>query len=164
MRELAIKDIIDMPSSGVSYLKSVVSGGILKWIPASLIAVLVDIQDAFGALFWIVGIMWMCDFIIGTSKAWMEDPSQLEWSKSFRSVIKLFVMGFGVLSIHLIEHMLLETGVNVEGKLTGAALLIIGSTEAISIMDNLSYFFPGLDTLTSRIKELLSKGRKNGGD
>lgn len=164
MKEFMVNDICSMPGSAATYSRSIaMSGGLLKWIPASLIAVFTDIQQAFGTLFWIVGILWLCDFLVGTAKVWMEDPKKLEWSRSFRSFIKLLVMGVGILAIHLIERMLGEAGVQLYGKLTGAALLIIGSTEAISVMDNLTYFFPGLADLQKKIKDLLGKVRSGNG-
>ena len=160
MKEFQVSDLVSMPNEAVYYGKMFFGlGSITKWIPASLIALFTNINQVFGTLFWIVGILWFCDFIIGIAKAWMEDEKKVEWGKAFKSVIKILVMGVGVLAIHFTEKLILETGVDLQGKLTGAVLIVMGTTEAISVLDNLTYFFPQLDGIAKKIRDLLGKAR-----
>ena len=157
MRPYQTSDLVQMPSDSIEYVKTLFT--VAKWIPAALIAIFTDINHVFGTLFWIVGILWFCDFIIGTARVWVDDSKSLQWGKSFRSVIKLLVMGVGVIAVYFIEQLILETGVNMQGKLTGAVLLVMGTTEAISVMDNFAWFFPQIQGITDKVKDLLGKGR-----
>jgi phage-related holin len=161
MRAYQTSDLWNMPADSLNYTKSLLVFS--KWVPATLIALFTGINQLFGTLFWLVGILWFCDFFIGTTRVWVDDSKRLEWGKSFRSVIKLLVMGVGVIAIHMIEKLIFVTGVNLQGKLTGAILLVMGTTEAISVLDNLTYFFPQIDEVAKKIKELLEKARNESG-
>ena len=164
MEEFRMSDVVDMPTNSISYVKAILSsGGLMKWIPASLIAIFTDINQVFGTLFWIVGLLWLCDFLIGTAKAWVDDKDSIQWGKSFKSVIKLIVMGVGVLSIHFIEKLIKEGGIDLQGKFVGAVLLAMGTTEGISVVDNLAYFFPQMNVLFGKIREILLKVRNGNG-
>ena len=159
MKAFEYSDICQMPHDSIEYSKTLLNIG--KWIPASLIALFTDINHVFGSLFWIVGILWFCDFIIGTTRVWVDDDRKLEWGKSFRSVIKLIVMGVGVIAIYFIEMLVKESGVDMQGKLTAAVLMVMGTTEAVSVLDNLAWFFPQIQGIANKIKDILGK-KSNG--
>ena len=74
--------------------------------------------------------------------------------------MKLFVLAATVLSMALVERMILYTGVNASDKLVAASLIVIGTAEAFSILDNLCYFFPPMKIVADKARELLGKGKE----
>ena len=165
MKEFTMVDTITIPATAAAYTKKtfLVQAGI-KWVPATLVAVLADLSDVFTELFYIVILLWLCDFAIGFARALVDKDVKVEWIKIVRSVVKLFVIAVGVVAIHAIEGLLLSSGIDTNGKLTAAMLLVVGIAEALSILDNLCYFFPGMGALAERVKGLLTKATKNGGE
>jgi phage-related holin len=148
------------PAAAASYAKTTFTGSFsAKWIPAGLVALFVDMAGLFDQLFFIVIMLWGCDFLIGFLKAWHDPNDGLEWMRAFRSVLKLLVIAIGVVAIHLVEQMVAHQGIDTQQKLTVATLLVIGVTEAVSILDNLCYFFPAMDAVAKRIKAVMGKAR-----
>lgn len=131
-----------------------------KWIPAGLMAVVLDASKAFTQLFWIVIMLWASDLMIGFLRAWHDPKKDIEWIKVFRSVVKLFVIALAVVAMSTIEQFLLQTGLDTQGKLTVATLMVIGAADALSILANLSYFWPGLATVAERAKAMLGEAAK----
>ena len=163
MKEFTMVDTITIPATAAAYTKKtfLMQAGI-KWVPATLVAVVADLSSVFTELFYIVILLWLCDFAIGFARALVDDAVKVEWIKIIRSVVKLFVIAVGVIAIHSIEHLLSASGIDTHGKLTVAMLLVVGIAEALSVLDNLCYFFPRMGALAERIKGLLLKSTRNG--
>jgi len=163
-RDFNLSQLAQIPADTAAYAQKTYVGSALgiKWLPAGLVALIFDITHIFEELFWVVILLWFCDFAIGFLKAWHNPKTDVEWGKVFRSVLKLVVIVLGVVAVHLIEHLLGANGIATQEKLTGAALIVIGFGEAVSIMDNLCYFFPQMKTLAEKIKDLLGKARNGG--
>lgn len=131
-----------------------------RWIPAALVAVVTDLQHAFQELFWVVVGLWACDLLVGLLRAFHDPGRELEWNRVFQSVIKLCVIGAGIGGVHLIEHLLVEGGIEVgEARLTTAALLVIGTAEAASVLGNMVYFWPSMGPFADRLRDMLGKKR-----
>ena len=163
MKQLNGADVLAMPALSAAYAKKTFVTGIApKWIPAGLVALFVDLGQAFDTLFWIIVLLWGCDFAIGGLRAWHDTEVGFDWAKAFRSVLKLVVIAFAVIAVHLMEHLAIEGGIDTQEKLTAAVLLVIGVSEAFSILDNLCYFFPQMGGIANKIRGLLGKARNGG--
>ena len=165
MKEFTMVDTVTIPATAAAYTKKtfLLNAGI-KWIPASLVAVLADLSGVFTELFYIVILLWLCDFAIGFARALVDPKVNVEWIKVVRSVVKLFVIAVGVVAIHAIEGLLLSSGIDTRDKLTAAMLMVVGIAEALSVLDNLCYFFPSMGALADKLKGLLNKANGNGGE
>ncbi len=128
-----------------------------RWLPSALGAVLLDAATVFTQLFWIVILLWFSDLVIGIAKAWHSPDEELEWGKVFKSVIKLFVITISAVAMNAIEQMLSQMGLNINGKLVVATLLVIGSADAFSLLSNLAYFYPAMTTVADRVKGFLGQ-------
>ena len=128
-----------------------------RWLPAGLVAVAINAAEAFNELFWIVVTLWFSDLCIGILRAWHDSERELEWVRIFRSVVKLFVITVAVIAMNGIEQMLGQLDLDTGGKLVVATLLVIGSADAISILANLSYFYPGMLTVADKVKAMLGQ-------
>lgn len=163
MRELTGNDVSKMPRDFVKYTESTfVSGAVVKWIPAALVAIFTDVCAAFTELFWVVVMLWVIDFVVGILRAAHNPDVEFSWSKAYGSVLKLFIIALSVPAMHLIEHLVAESGVDLTYKLTSAVLIVIGVTEAGSVLDNMAYFWPQLDAMNAKVKDLLGRARENG--
>lgn len=159
-----LADVLAVPATAVMYTKKTfLASGWWKWCPAALLTVFLDLQSVFGELFYVVILLWACDFLIGFLRA-VHDPSvRIEWIKIFRSAIKLIVIGVGIVAVHLIENLLMHSGIKTDARLTGAVLIVIGVAESMSVLDNLIYFFPRLAAPAKQIQELLGRVKNAGG-
>lgn len=152
------------PGMAAGYAKTTFTGSFsAKWIPAGLVALFTDLAGLFDQLFFIVVLLWACDFLIGFLRAWHDPALSLEWMKAFRSVLKLLVIAIAVVAVHLMEQLIASQGIHTQEKLTVATLIVIGVTEAVSILDNLCYFFPAMDAVATKIKGVLGKARNDDG-
>lgn len=164
MRDLEMVDTYTIPATAAAYTKKTfVAQAAAKWVPATLIAVLTDLSAAFTELFYIILVLWACDFFIGFLRALVDPEVKVEWIRVVRSVIKLVVIAVGVVALHAMEHLLVQSGIDTHEKLTVAMLMVVGIAESFSILDNLCYFFPSMGALADRAKALLNKGNGNGG-
>jgi len=163
MKHFSSPDVMTFPATVATYSKKTfLANGLAKWLPASLLAVLVDLQHVFNQLFFIIILLWFCDFLIGFLRAWHDPAVEVQWVRIMRSVLKLIVIGVGIVAVHLIEELICTSGVDTQAKLTGAVMVVIGVAESMSILDNLVYFFPGLGDQVGRIRALLDKARNGG--
>ena len=162
MRAFESRDLFAMPAAAAVYSKKTFTAGMSgKWLPAGLAAFFIDLQTVFGELFWVIVGLWICDFMIGFLRAWHDPEDEVDWTKAFRSVLKLLVIGFAAVAVHFMEVLISHGGIDTQQKLVGAVLIVIGITEATSILDNLTYFWPGLGDLVKRAKDLMGRA-KNG--
>lgn len=160
MKDLTGNEVMNMPRELLTHTSSTfLSGGSVKWIPAALVALFTDIGQAFSELFWVVVGLWLLDFVIGFTRAIHDPKVELAWSKAFGSVLKLFIIALSVPAMHLIERLIAEAGVDIGYKLTSAVLIVIGVSEAGSILGNLVYFWPGLGELAEKVKGLLGQAK-----
>jgi len=164
MRGLYTEDVFRLAPEAAIYAKKTFTGSLqAKWLPAGLCALFVDMASVFDELFWIVVLLLFCDFGIGVLRAWHDPTRCFETAKAYGSIMKLVVIGIGTYAVHLIERLIFQAGIDTQEKLVGATLVIIGVSEAYSIVDNLTYFFPGLVEIATKVRSLLGKGR-NGHD
>jgi ABC-type transport system involved in cytochrome bd biosynthesis fused ATPase/permease subunit len=165
MKEFENSDVFTMPAMAIGYTKKTYAANFsMKWLPAGLVALVTDLADVFTELFFIIVLLWFGDLVIGVARAWHDQEKEIDWTKMMGSILKLLVICIGVVSVHLIEHLILNaTGIDTQMKLCVATLIVIGSAEAFSIVDNLCYFFPQMGDVAKRIKDLLGKARNNDG-
>lgn len=160
MKPLGIDSIYQAPAEILSYAKSAyLAGGSVKWIPAGLLAILVDLRQVYGELFYTVALLVVCDLLVGVARAWHDPNRDLEYGKLLRSLLKLFVIAIGVAAIALMEHLITIQGLDTKEKLTTAALLVIGVGESVSILDHLTYFFPKIAGVSARLKDIMGRNR-----
>lgn len=163
MRELEMVDTLTIPATAAAYTKKTfLVNAASKWIPAALLSLFLDFREIFTELFYIILILWACDFFIGLLRAVVDPETKVEWIRIFRSVVKLVVIAIGVVAVHSMEHLLVQSGIETQDKLTVAMLMVVGIAESISVLDNLCYFFPSMGALADRLKELLKKGNGQG--
>ena len=160
MQELSGTDFLMSPAIAVGYAKKTITASAgSKWVPAGLAALFLDLGSVFSELFWIVVGLWGVDFAVGILRAWHDPETSFEAGKAYRSVLKLFVIGFGTVGVYLIERLILQAGIALDFKLVGAVLIVIAITEAFSVLDNLVYFWPGLGETVGKVKDLLGRAR-----
>ena len=161
MKDFVVADLCAMPAVTAAYAKTTFAGSVgSKWIPAGLAALFMDMSTIFDELFFIVVLLWGCDFVIGALRAWHDPDVGFQFAKAYQSVLKLLVIGIGTYAAYLIERLILQSGVDPQEKVVGAVLIVIGISEAISILGNLVYFFPRLSEVAGRVKDLLGKAQK----
>lgn len=146
------KVLAELPMDVVLYARAYMLQDAWRWIPAGLLAVIVDAASAFNELFWIILILWFSDLVLGFLRAWHDAKRDVEWTKVFRSVVKLFVITVAVIAMNAIEQLIGQMGVNTGGTIVVATMLVIGSADTISILSNLSYFWPGMGQLADTVK------------
>lgn len=157
MRQITVVDTLTIPATAASVTRDSFIGW--KLIPAGLVAVLTDLSGAFSELFFLIFILWACDLTLGLARAISDPTVKMEWIKFFRSLVKLFVIAIGVVAIRAIEALIVYSGIDTQEKFTVAMLIAVGIALAFSCLDNLSYFWPGLEGLFDRIKSLLGKAK-----
>lgn len=165
MKEITMGDTYTLPATAVAVSKKTfLANGGAKWLPAALVAVLADLSGAFGELFFLILVLWLCDLALGLARAFSDETVKMEWIKFFRSLVKLFVIAIGVVAIRAIEGLIVHSGIDTQEKLTVAMLLVVGMALAFSCLENLCYFWPGLEDWAERVKSMLGKARPNSDD
>jgi len=160
MKEFTMIDTFSIPATAIAVAKKTfLANGVSKvgWIPAALLAVLADLSGAFGELFFLILVLWACDFALGFARAFSDKAVDLEWIKIIRSGVKLFVIAIGVVAIRAIEGLIVHSGIDTKEKLTVAMLLAVGLALAFSCLENLTYFWPGLEDFSEKLKGILGK-------
>lgn len=163
MKEFTVSDLGQELLEGVRYAHRIFLQSPMRWAPAALVAVVTDLSHAYQKLFWVVVGLWACDLAVGFARAWHEPGRELEWGKTFKSVLKLVVIAAGIGAVHLLDHLLIEGGLDTGERLTTATLLVIGLAEGSSVLGNMVYFWPDLGAIAEQVRRVVGDERRRGG-
>lgn len=109
-------------------------------------------------LAWTVILLVLCDFLLGVMRAIRDPEIKMKWAEALNTGVKVIIIGVGIIAVHLIELMVFQTtDMDFHGVLVMAFLVAVGVGEATSILDHLSYHFPGFKRASDRIKKVISK-------
>lgn len=123
---------------------------------AALLAILVDGYQSMGAVFWAAIVLWGCDMVTGTARAFVDEGVEFRWSKTIDGLLRLLIIVVVAITVAVAEGAVSQlAGVEVQGKILSFALGVIIVAELSSITGNVAFFYPGLREVKAKLIRLI---------